>query len=60
MRSRVHPYGFDQAGAKLTYTDASKIRLLHRTTALSERDLARMFGVVVSTISAVITGQSWS
>jgi hypothetical protein len=57
IRHGVQVRGERQAAAKLTDDDVRRIRLL--AGKLTQRQIAKMFGVVQSTIGVIIRNQAW-
>ncbi len=53
-----HPVGSASPSAKLTEVDIPKIRHLHRE-GVSQRKIARLFGVQCATITAILLGRTW-
>lgn len=50
--------GEDHPKSKLTNEQVKQIKTMH-ANGLSDRKIARQFGVVQTTISAIVTGRSW-
>lgn len=52
--------GESQGGHKLTNANITKIKKLYSTGKYTQSEIGKMFGVYVTTISAVLTGRRWA
>lgn len=52
--------GVESVNSKLKDSDIIEIRKMRLTTNMTQREIAKEFGVVMQTVNGILTGKTWS